>query len=216
MPVDVWHLSLACLGAGTVCRWALGHGLSFCVVGFVAISGWFGVRFAVSKVLRLVLTAIWCSAVICCLLGMPGDFWRVAKTYWFVWGYLFMMSFAPIVDVACEKGDLRRGLLPMALCVFGWGTLVSNHLTTGYFPHEPGLAPYSGVTLLGVYATVRFLKMSGWLDRLSIRAAWLTAAISAAMIFFIITLRLIKNFTRLAFSVHRAKEVYFFYESIIS
>ena len=168
-------------GPHAVGRW--GHGLSFCVVGFVAISGWFGVRFTVSKILRLVLTAIWCSAVICSLLGMPGDFWRVAKTYWFVWAYLFMMSFAPIVDAACEKGSLRRCLLPMTLCVFGWGTLVSNHLTSRFFPHEPGLAPYSGVTLLGVYATVRFLKTGGWLDRLSFRVALSLAVISAVFVF---------------------------------
>ena len=73
--------------------------------------------------------------------------------------------------------------MPVLFCVFGWGTLVSNHLTAGYFPREPGLAPYSGVTLLGIYVVVRFLKTSGWLDRLSVCHAAVIAALSAVFVF---------------------------------
>lgn len=151
----------------------LARALCSCVVGFVVITGWFGIGFKWMKVVRLLGTAVWCAVVSCLVCGAPGMWFKTLLSYWFVWAYLALMLLSPIVDAAIER--VKEGqcsylklLVPAAFLVFGWGTLAVNHFTIRLTPQTPGLESYSGLTLLGIYVVVRLLRVSGVLAKLSL------------------------------------------------
>lgn len=48
---------------GHIVRWA-DNALHTCVVGFVVISGWFGIKFSWGKVFRIVALTAWCALVV--------------------------------------------------------------------------------------------------------------------------------------------------------
>lgn len=119
------------------CRRGLDNLLSSCVEGFVFISGYFGIRFSVRKVLKLLGTAVFCSAVVqvidALVLSGNGGMECVQRVilrlnsplYWFLWGYIALMMMAPLVEQALQSvSDVRRYLLtvflPLCLLVYGW------------------------------------------------------------------------------------------------
>lgn len=165
----------------------LDRALCSCVVGFVVITGWFGIGFKWMKVVRLLGTAVWCAVVSCLVCGVPGMWFKTLLSYWFVWAYLALMLLSPIVDAAIER--VKEGqcsylklLLPAALLVFGWGTLAVNHFTIGLTPQTPGLESYSGLTLLGIYVVVRLLRVSGVLAKLNLCGELSLVAIGLAFV----------------------------------
>lgn len=165
----------------------LTRALCSCVVGFVVITGWFGIGFKWMKVARLLGTAVWCAVVSCLVCGVPGMWFKTLLSYWFVWAYLALMLLSPIVDAAIErvkegKCSYLKLLLPAALLVFGWGTLAVNHLTIGLTPQTPGLESYSELTLLGIYVVVRLLRVSGGLAKLGLRGELSLVAIGLAFV----------------------------------
>ena len=160
----------------------LDRALCSCVVGFVVITGWFGVGFKWMKVARLLGTAVWCAVVSCLVCGVPKLWFETLLSYWFVWAYLALMHLSPIIDAAIErvkegKCSYQKLLIPVAMLVFGWGTLSVNHFTIGLTPQTPGLESYSGLTLLGIYVVVRLLRVSGVLAKLNLRGELVLAVI---------------------------------------
>jgi len=134
-----------------------------CVCGFVFISGWYGVRFAPSKVLKIYGVFLYCIVTmeimkyvsegcfsIACLLGG-------IRNYWFAHAYVLMMLLAPLVDHAIEKVHVRA-LLPFMFAVYGWGFLARFPIINQFVPKTADLNMYSGLTLLGAYATARILR----------------------------------------------------------
>lgn len=78
-----------------------------CLVGFVFISGYYGIKFSYAKVIRFILVAIWCALVSSLIaMVMTGDFGSIfasLKGYWFVWSYLVLMCLAPLINRALES-----------------------------------------------------------------------------------------------------------------
>ena len=175
---------------GHVVRWA-DNALHTCVVGFVVISGWFGIKFGWRKVFRIVALTAWCALVVSTLFLFHDQdpswnvWWRRVmysfKSWWFVWAYVFLMMMAPLVNraVACLGDDLKTNLdvlIPFVALVFGWGYLTMLPGVMDYVPSTAGLTAYSGITLLGVYVVVRVVRAQGLLERISQRTWLLVAA----------------------------------------
>lgn len=157
-----------------VCPWLVNTLLS-CVNGFVFISGWYGMRFAPSKVLRLygvsfyaalvVVGAQWVSAGV-----FPGvsagllSVWNACKAPWFLNAYLFLMLFAPLVDVALDRLDNRQlpvVLVPFFILTFGWSFATELPVVGKLLPQTAGIGSFTGLTLLSVYIIGRLCRRFG-------------------------------------------------------
>lgn len=85
----------------------LSRPLFACVDAFVFISGYYGIRFKPSKLLRLYAVGLWCAiiaVIMPMLLGVEcplswEEFWRTyIERYWFLHAYAVMMLLAPLVE----------------------------------------------------------------------------------------------------------------------
>lgn len=145
------------------------------VVGFMFISGYYGISFSVSKLLRLYGTGLYC-AVVSTIIGwgfmqdrivMPFAY-QVAQTfygYWFIHAYAMTMFFSPMIEefvklalAGGEKGKLRliAVAVPIVFLVFVWSFLPTLPKPIGSFfvaPH--GIDCFSGIVFIGVYLSAR-------------------------------------------------------------
>ena len=135
------------------------------VVGFVLISGYYGIRFSFSKILRLEGYAFFCSATVVCLskiLRSPTEETVLAifKSYWFVHAYVFMMCLSPLVEKVVEmskkgflaKKDIVIVVAPLLFTVFVWSFSVRIWGLQYYIPRTEGInTPFSGVALFATY-----------------------------------------------------------------
>lgn len=148
--------------------WA-GNLLHWCVPGFMFISGWYGIKFSLGKVLKLYGISLYCSTVFVvfdslvhpsvgclswsdCLLRV----YKISIGQWFLNAYVVVMCLAPVINLAIERMTVKE-LYPLALLVFGW-SFVTTLPISGFIPSSPGLTAYSSLTLLGVYIVARFFR----------------------------------------------------------
>ena len=141
------------------------------VCGFVFISGWFGVRFSVGKILRLYAVGAYAALVASLAaqlqagtfapaeyLGKALELWR---EYWFLHGYVVLMCFAPAVNFVVEKAakkDAFAILAPVMGFSFVWSWGASVPFAGRIFPLTEGLGAYTGFSLLAVYTLARLCR----------------------------------------------------------
>lgn len=140
--------------------------LTPCVAGFVFISGWYGIRFSVRKLVLLWGIALWASfafAVYSTLVAGTGILvvlWGVISDTWFLHAYVLLMLLAPLLNAAVEKLPWTA-FLPFLLGVFGWGFARTLPCVGRYVPATAGLTAYSGVTLCGIYLAASLIRKNG-------------------------------------------------------
>ena len=145
----------------------LNHILLVGVVGFVVISGWYGVKFSWLKVLRLYGVAAYGAIVSGAIAGLLGDVHDAHqmlllmlnnfRAYWFVHAYVIMMMFAPLIDIAVSEPFPHRGSAILVL-VFIWSFLGEVRYVKWLVPVSAGLTQLSGYTLIGIYFAARLLR----------------------------------------------------------
>lgn len=133
-----------------------------CVTAFVFISGYFGIRFSVRKIIRLIALGCYCSFIaavigggMCCV--WDGLFLDIIRYHWFLWAYLVLMCFAPMLNLAFE-GELKEVLprvVPVILIVFGWSYLTMIPGLKRYCPTVQGFGSLTPLTLIGIYLAAR-------------------------------------------------------------
>ena len=191
-------LHCLCQGAwqGMWPRWVL----SACVPGFVFISGYFGVKFSVSKTIRLYSVPIYASLLAPFLGGafLHGCYWKeVIRVwhadggFWFVHSYAILTIVAPLVNKFFEeistwqdRRELIRVLLPIFFLVFGWGAALNYNHCKPYVPTSSGLSQGSFLTLLAIYSIGRMFNVF----KLENRISWKCAGISVFLLFFFISI----------------------------
>ena len=142
-----------------------------CVTGFVFISGYYGIKFKISKILRIVSVAISSVLTLAVVKVLTEDVqWTnvevlfinpLVKGYWFLWSYIVMMCLAPLVDSAlngCKREIISR-LLPLFIVAFGWSYLSFTPKVMAYVPKVSGFGALTFLTLLGIYAVARIYKV---------------------------------------------------------
>lgn len=146
-----------------------------CVCGFAFISGWFGIRFTPSKVLRLYGIQLYCLAVMQIVSWAGGNGFYIQSilkgfcSFWFIHAYVLMMLLAPLVNHATDDRRSLRVMVPFLVAVFGWGFLGRFPIVNRFVPKPLDLDMYSGLTLLGVYAVARLVRIYRLDERLSVR-----------------------------------------------
>ncbi len=147
------------------------NALRWCVDGFVFISGWYGIRFSPSKVLRF-LGVTFFSSVLALMMGIALGTWNmrddgfVLKAYsmiighWFVSAYLILLFVAPMLNAALgfmKDRHLAVIVFPFGLLLF-WSWSRSLPILSGIIPSSPGLGEYTGLSLIGVYMIARIVR----------------------------------------------------------
>lgn len=181
--ITLWH----CYDCGPLSRvsgeglWSVFFALTFWHVdGFVAISGWYGIRFRWSKVIRLWGIMTFYSAIrIGCQYWSTGHVGLSDLSVsggWFGDSYMMLMFVAPLVNVAvdCAAAKSRWCLLEVWLLFVAGMTLSWLPLTAALSGCNPvGGGGWSFLTIFFVYTTARVLKVLGfhWSRRVGLFAA---------------------------------------------
>ena len=144
------------------------HGADFltnwCVCGFVFVSGYFGIKFKPSKFISLIALGIFCAIVSNMAYGnSPLVALKAIRYYWYLWGYLFLMLLAPMINVAFEKGDRKElvaMVLPIVFLIYGWSFAHGVPGIRDWMPICDSLRGLNGVSLLGLYVfTLAYKKL---------------------------------------------------------
>lgn len=152
-----------------------------CLVCFVVISGYYGIRFSFQKALRFALMGAYCSfiATVAYIVANGWHGWYKAfelwtgdlSDYWFLWAYVVLMFFAPFLNAVTfppYAGDVKKyaqkviisggGVL---LVVFCWGFVATMQYRHRYVPLPSGFEVMSPLTLIGIYVAIRIFVHSG-------------------------------------------------------
>lgn len=159
-------------------KWWLANVLYTCVVGFVFISGWFGIRFSWMKLAKLYGIGCYCAVIsnIFAIFRGGGEFKVIVSTihnYWFLHAYAVLMILAPYVNAVIERLPVfsRRNwreyavMLPLLALVWIWGFGLTLPHGSDLLPRAPGLDAYGGLTLLGIYTAARAIRIGGVAER---------------------------------------------------
>ncbi len=152
------------------------------LVGFVLISSWFGIYFKWQKICRILGMVVFYTAV-----AMPfyGGVFSILRSFWYVWAYLFVMLFSPIVDLFVERCASRKELvnsfISVAVLLWGWCFLSSIKPFKGVVPTVSGFGDSSAIVMLCVYVLGRLMKRLGWLDWFSRRVSLLLISFTASV-----------------------------------
>jgi len=149
------------------------------VIGFVLISGYYGIRFSWWKVLKIEGVGLGCAVTVMTVASLlnPTSFSlshflneviRVFKGYWFIHAYILLMCLAPLVSDA--RSSCLQTFLPVILAVYIWSFLAYLPGLQKLFPHTPGLQAFSGITLFAIYLIGRLYRQYD-LDR-RLKTAW--------------------------------------------
>jgi len=146
------------------------------------ISGYYGIRFKLSKVLRLLGVMAYCGLILTIISSFAAgvgvtEFLLSLKRvlvfckggWWFVYAYMVIMFLAPVIEraIASAKENVIEVIVPILLLVFGWSYLTIIPCVGQYIPCPYGFQPLSFVSLLGVYVFARLFKIFSLADRIS-------------------------------------------------
>lgn len=138
-----------------------------CVVGFVFITGWFGVSFSLKRLMRLYGTAVYCGILAWGVNWLVNSnttlepIKAVVTENWFLKGYVVVILCSPIVNLAVRQRANIKQFVPPVVMVFGWSFLACAPHVGVFVPQSPGLTAYSGITLLGIYLVARLINVYG-------------------------------------------------------
>ena len=159
----------------------MSNGLKWCVDGFAFVSGWYGVRFAPSKVIRF-LGMVIASSVLSVAIGVGIGAWNIFERgffveaykmivgHWYVSAYVMLMLIAPLINVALDRVDIKnlpQLLMPLLVLLF-WSWTRGLPVLVTIFPNASGLGDYTCMSLTGVYVFARVLRRIEWFARVGI------------------------------------------------
>lgn len=136
---------------------------NWCVCGFVFLTAWFGVKFNVVKCLKLVALGLWCAFVsnYMFVFNGGGGGTSAIKGYWFLWAYIILMCFAPIIEKAfasCSRKEKLQLSVPILFLVYGWCFLCTVPKVRDFVPCPRGVGGCSFLSLIGIYVMVGIYK----------------------------------------------------------
>ena len=168
--------------------------LVFCVPGFVFISGWFGIRFSVSKIIRLYSIPIYASLIAPlfggCFVGYWKDVlrvWNADGGFWFIHAYVILMLFSPLINMAFSKATDKEkvcAVVPIFIVVMCWGVLLNYNHFRLYIPSSSGLSAGSALTFMAIYSVARLCREYRLYEKLSINLAICSSVVLAVILSF--------------------------------
>lgn len=162
------------------------------MVGFVFVSGYFGINFAWRKAFKLVGVCFWgalLSVLLKCIVtGSSVDGYKVfvdvmysvINGYWFVWAYIALMLISPILNAAAEGegGFVNRRIIPFLVLVYGWSYVAQLPHVKNYIPMYSGSGQLSVLTLAAIYVCARIVRMRNYDECISKKMAIVLAVVT--------------------------------------
>ncbi len=146
-----------------------------CVVGFVFISGWFGIRPGWKKFARIIVLGATCAFLSVIIRNLSGGWsnpgglvkdslFSLITGYWFLWAYLGLMVLAPILDaaIAGDEKTVNRLVLPLFCMVYGWSFSTHIPIVKDYIPISSGVTALSCLTMSATYVAARLIRTRGY------------------------------------------------------
>ena len=164
-----------------------------CVVGFVFITGWFGIRSRVwLKSVKLIFASAICALISIGLKVMYSD-WRgvgvhandflhsFVTGYWFLWAYVALMLISPILNAALEgdRKTVNARVVPFFVLIFGWAFLTHIPGVKSFVPQTSGVTALSCLMMAAVYLTARIIRLREYDRYLRGWKFWCVVGISA-------------------------------------
>lgn len=170
------------------------------VVGFLFISGWFGVRFSLKHIVRILGVGVYCAGVATglytfafCGAGEPcrllASFWGNLSGAWFLWCYLALMLIAPAFEPLFEKKETAEEkkvalyrVIPILVLVFAWSYAASKiPILKIYLPHVGGFGGFGVLTFTGIYLAARLCRLFELNRLLKTRTLFVVMVLSGAV-----------------------------------
>ena len=162
---------------------------------FVAISGWFGIRFSWRKIVNFASFILFYSILFWTLrhfVPIPGMEKPVpfeVRSGWFGGPYLALLVIAPILTAGMERlcAESKRQLIGVwslyfALMAIQWLPLKELHSPVLPAFHVGGWEMLSFNTLMFYYVTARTVRLCGLSERISTRRLWLAFGAGLALL----------------------------------
>ena len=146
-----------------------------CVNIFVLLSGWFGIKFDVKKIVGLFFQAFFFAAIVLAgvVIVAPDKFLHAQNLttlfmlnesdYWFIKAYIGLCFLAPFFNAFIEKStekELRLMLIVFYVfqTIYGWLSIDGAGWLEG---------GYSAVSFFGLYLLARYVRLYGqqWIDK---------------------------------------------------
>lgn len=141
------------------------------VVGFMFISGYFGIRCSLGRVLKLLAMAVYCNLIVAwvgVLLHPSASYmhyflynWTRGSGWWFFWGYIVVVLLSPLIEAAFSTRRFDF-VIPIIMLVFGWQFATAVPYLRNIIPAPNGLDGLSFVMLIGIYIFARTFNLLGW------------------------------------------------------
>lgn len=171
------------------CIRGLDNVLHSCVDGFVFISGYYGIRYRMSKVLSLLGVSLYAAFFAYgfsdLVYGTYSIGWQsYVWGFWFVWAYIALMLFTPLINAALEERACKEMIgivLPVLFMVFVWSYACMIPGVKNCLPVPIGFGSHSYTTLLGIYLFARFIRLGKLEDQLSTRVLLLLIVVLIGM-----------------------------------
>ena len=144
------------------------------VNAFVMLSGWYGIRFRLSRLWELLFQVLFFAVCIIAIACIYEQRWPVMRDlgylllsdnydYWFVKAYLMLYILSPVLNAFVERAS-REQFLQVLLLFFGfvflWGWIFKGAV---WLKHG-----HSGIFFVGLYLLARYLRLY-WVDGVNIR-----------------------------------------------
>lgn len=135
------------------------------VAGFAFISGYYGVRFRLSKLIRLWMLALFCVCVPFAMISILEGRWnvrvfrRMLFGNWYLNAYTMLMLLSPLLNRGLDRLEEmgRAWVLPFVLLMFwSWGS--EAYWVRECVPRVPGIGGQSFFTLFYAYVIAHWVR----------------------------------------------------------
>lgn len=114
---------------------------TWCVPGFAFISGYYGVKFKLSKVVRLWTVAALCAIVPWAILRGEGSYLELFYGNWYLTAYTILILMSPIINAGLNLMHETKNYTPLVGvgAIAFWAWLGDMHFVRNFIPQASGI-----------------------------------------------------------------------------
>lgn len=133
-----------------------------CVNLFILISGWFGIRFKLKRLVELLFQILFVFVILSTFLFLNGDIQSLdvdeiikqfCEDYWFIWAYIALYLFSPALNYFVEK-ETKKNIALFLILFYIFQTIWGFIIPLAWFSRG-----YSPISFMGLYILGRYMHL---------------------------------------------------------